>query len=91
MNSKVAFDLFAGMPCARLPESEFEELLSKALPGNALRVPQTPMAVAFLASCVRFSGRPAYRIDGQWITWADCARRVGLLAARIIKDIRRPD
>ncbi|WP_395687738.1 alpha-hydroxy-acid oxidizing protein, partial [Aestuariivirga sp.] len=41
--------------------------------------------------CVRFSGRPAYRIDGQWITWADCARRVGLLAARIIKDIRRPD
>jgi hypothetical protein len=61
-------------------ERTFEPLRSAMLPAETVKFPPSPMAVAFLASCSRFAERPAYRIDGAWITWAECALRVGRLS-----------
>lgn len=49
-----------------------------------MRFPPSILGAAFLASCSRFAERPAYRIDGEWITWAECALRVGRLATRVV-------
>ena len=65
-------------------ERTFEPLQSAMLPEEKVKFPPSPMAVAFLASCSRFAERPAYRIDGEWITWAECAIRVGRLAAQLL-------
>jgi len=62
----------------------FDALRSTMLPGVEVRFPPSPMAFVFLASCSRFADRPAYRIDGEWITWGECALRVGRLAAQVL-------
>lgn len=62
----------------------FEQLRSAMLPAETVQFPPSPMAVMFLAACARFAERPAYRIDGQWITWAECALRVGRLASQLL-------
>jgi hypothetical protein len=63
-------------------ERTFEPLRLAMLPAGTVKFPPSPMAVVFLAACSRFAERPAYRIDGEWITWAECALRVGRLAAQ---------
>jgi 4-hydroxymandelate oxidase len=65
-------------------ERAFEQLRSAMLPAGTVNFPPSPMGVAFLASCSRFAERPAYRIDGEWITWAECALRVGRLASQLL-------
>jgi 4-hydroxymandelate oxidase len=41
------------------------------------------MASLFVAACHEYSARPAYRVDGEWITYADCGARVSRLAASL--------
>ena len=65
-------------------ECTFERLRSTMLPGHSTPFLPSSMAVAFLASCFRFADRPAYRIDGEWITWAECAARIGRLANQLL-------
>ncbi len=62
----------------------FEPLRSAMLPTDTAPFPPSLMAVTFLAACARFAERPAYRIDGQWISWAECALRVGRLATQLL-------
>ena len=65
-------------------ERTFERLRSAMLPTETIHFPPSSMAVVFLASCSRFADRPAYRIDGEWITWAECAIRVARLASQLL-------
>ena len=41
------------------------------------------MAGLFGAACREYQARPAYRVDGTWITYADCAARVTRIAASL--------
>ena len=66
-------------------ERTFERLRSAMLPAETNNFPPSPMAVVFLASCSRFADRPAYRIDGEWISWAECALRVARLASQLLR------
>jgi non-ribosomal peptide synthetase-like protein len=43
----------------------------------------TDMAVLFGAACREYQARPAYRVDGTWITYADCAARVSRIAVSL--------
>ena len=44
---------------------------------------RTDMASLFVAACHEYSSRPAYRVDGEWITYADCGARVARIAAAL--------
>jgi acyl-CoA synthetase (AMP-forming)/AMP-acid ligase II len=41
------------------------------------------MASLFGAACREYRARPAYRVDGKWITYADCGARVSRIAASL--------
>ena len=43
----------------------------------------TEMASLFGAACREYRARPAYRVDGKWITYADCGARVSRIAASL--------
>ena len=43
----------------------------------------TDMASLFGAACREYQARPAYRVDGTWITYADCGARVSRIAASL--------
>ena len=43
----------------------------------------TDMASLFGAACREYKARPAYRVDGTWITYADCGARVSRIAASL--------
>ena len=43
----------------------------------------TDMASLFGAACQEYRARPAYRVDGAWITYADCGARVSRIAASL--------
>src|SRR5262245_6326692 len=43
----------------------------------------TEMASLFGAACREHRARPAYRVDGKWITYADCGARVSRIAASL--------
>src|SRR5262249_4685159 len=43
----------------------------------------TNMASLFGAACREYQARPAYRVDGRWITYADCDLRVCRIAASL--------
>jgi hypothetical protein len=72
-------------------QAEFMRLWSELLPGTSADFSATPLSFAFLACCSRYASRPAYRIDGQWITWADCAQRVVELAVRVQRSLPESD
>ena len=65
-------------------EKSFERLRSTLLLADNAAFSPSPMAVTFLAACSRFAERPAYRIDGEWISWAECALRIERLAAQLL-------
>jgi acyl-CoA synthetase (AMP-forming)/AMP-acid ligase II len=41
------------------------------------------MASLFGAACREYQARPAYRVDGTWITYADCGARVSRIAGSL--------
>jgi len=41
------------------------------------------MAGVFAAACREYEARPAYRVGGDWITYAECHRRVAQIAASL--------
>jgi molybdopterin-guanine dinucleotide biosynthesis protein B len=41
------------------------------------------MASLFGAACREYRARPAYRVDGKWITYTDCGARVSRIAASL--------
>ncbi|MGA8261342.1 MAG: alpha-hydroxy-acid oxidizing protein [Arenicellales bacterium] len=43
----------------------------------------TDMASLFDAACREYQARPAYRVNGTWITYADCRARVSRIAASL--------
>jgi non-ribosomal peptide synthetase-like protein len=43
----------------------------------------TDMASLFRAACREYQARPAYRVDGTWITYGDCGARVSRIAASL--------
>ena len=43
----------------------------------------TDMASLFAAACREHQVRPAYRVDGRWMTYADCGDRVSRIAASL--------
>jgi CRP/FNR family cyclic AMP-dependent transcriptional regulator len=44
---------------------------------------RTDMGSLFVAACHEYSSRPAYKVDGEWITYADCGARVARIAASL--------
>src|ERR1700722_17065170 len=46
------------------------------------------MAACFFAACDKYGARPAYKIDGRWISYADCAARVTGIAASLHDTLR---
>ena len=49
---------------------------TSSLPGWLLDPNLEDMATMFAVSCREYGTRPAYRVNGDWITYADCAARV---------------
>ena len=43
----------------------------------------TDMASLFVAACREYHSRPAYQVDGKWITYADCGARIFRIAASL--------
>ena len=41
------------------------------------------MASLFVTACREYQARPAYRVNGTWITYADCGARVSRIAASL--------
>jgi fatty-acyl-CoA synthase len=46
------------------------------------------MADLFVAACDKHRAQPAYKVDGKWITYADCAARVAGIAASVHDTLR---
>jgi non-ribosomal peptide synthetase-like protein len=55
--------------------------------GDLKQIPENEgpkdMASLFSAACSRFASRPAYQLDGAWITYADCNARVSNMAVSL--------